>query len=58
VQATDGFTGADLGPVILDGKNLLAYDLALSRPVRLANDYFQDAISALLANRRRATGLS
>ena len=51
VQATDGFTGADLGPVILDGKNLLAYDQAHSRSIRSANQYFTEAISAILANR-------
>jgi SpoVK/Ycf46/Vps4 family AAA+-type ATPase len=56
VHATDGFTGADMGPVVLDGKNLLAYDQVLSRPLRSANHYFGEAISAILANRRRAAG--
>jgi ATP-dependent 26S proteasome regulatory subunit len=53
VEATAGFTGADLGPVVDDGKNLLAYDIAQSRKPQPATSYFLAAIQAIRTNRER-----
>jgi transitional endoplasmic reticulum ATPase len=53
VEATAGFTGADLGPVVDDGKNLLAYDKALQREPKPPTSYFLDAIQAIRTNRER-----
>jgi SpoVK/Ycf46/Vps4 family AAA+-type ATPase len=53
VAATAGFTGADLGPVIDDGKNLLAYDIAHQREAQSPTAYFLAAIQAIRTNRER-----
>jgi SpoVK/Ycf46/Vps4 family AAA+-type ATPase len=53
VEATAGFTGADLGPVIDDGKNLLAYDKVQKREPKPATAYFLAAIQAIRSNRER-----
>jgi SpoVK/Ycf46/Vps4 family AAA+-type ATPase len=51
VEATAGFTGADLGPVVDDGKNLLAYDIAQKREPKSPTSYFLTAIQAIRTNR-------
>ncbi len=53
VEATDGFTGADLGPVIDDGKNLMAYDTVQKREPATPTSYFLTAIRAIRANKER-----
>lgn len=53
VEETDGFTGADLGPVIDDGKNLLAYDKVQQREPQPPTSYFLTAIRAIRSNRKR-----
>lgn len=53
VAATAGFTGADLGPVVDDGKNLLAYDKVHKREPAPPTSYFLAAIQAIRANRER-----
>jgi hypothetical protein len=53
VEATDGFTGADLGPVIDDGKNLIAYDRVQRREPAAPTSYFLAAIRAIRANKER-----
>jgi SpoVK/Ycf46/Vps4 family AAA+-type ATPase len=53
VEATEGFTGADLGPVVDDGKNLLAYDRVQKREPKAPTSYFLSAIRAIRANKER-----
>lgn len=53
VEATAGFTGADLGPVVDDGKNLLAYDIVQKREPQPPTSYFMSAIRAIRKNRER-----
>ncbi|MFN0056020.1 MAG: AAA family ATPase [Planctomycetales bacterium] len=53
VEATAGFTGADLGPVIDDGKNLLAYDQFQKRERKPSTSYFLAAIQAIRSNKER-----
>jgi transitional endoplasmic reticulum ATPase len=53
VEATDGFTGADLGPVIDDGKNLLAYDKARNHEPKPPTAYFLSAVRAIRKNKER-----
>jgi ATP-dependent 26S proteasome regulatory subunit len=53
VEASEGFTGADLKRLVEDGKNLLAYDRARQRPVREVSDYFLDAIETVRTNKER-----
>lgn len=53
VEATDGFTGADLGPVVDDGKNLFAWDKANERDLKPATAYFLTAIQAIRSNKER-----
>ena len=53
VEATAGFTGADLGPVVDDGKNLLAYDRVQKREPKAPTSYFLAAIQAIRANKER-----
>jgi SpoVK/Ycf46/Vps4 family AAA+-type ATPase len=52
-EASDGFTGADLKRLCEDGKNLFAFDVARSKPLRPATDYFLDAVRTLRENRAR-----
>jgi len=53
VEATDGFTGADLGPVINDGKNLMAYDKAQQRACAAPTEYFLTAVRTIRSNKDR-----
>lgn len=53
VDATAGFTGADLGPVVDDGKNLLAYDKVQKREPKPPTSYFLAAIQAIRKNRQQ-----
>jgi SpoVK/Ycf46/Vps4 family AAA+-type ATPase len=53
VEATAGFTGADLGPVVDDGKNLLAYDKVQKREPKPPTSYFLAAIQAIQRNREQ-----
>ena len=53
VEATAGFTGADLGPVVDDGKNLLACDKVQQREPKPPTSYFLAAIQAIRSNRER-----
>jgi ATP-dependent 26S proteasome regulatory subunit len=53
VEATDGFTGADLGPVINDGKNLMAFDKAQQRACAAPTEYFLTAARSIRANKER-----
>src|SRR5262249_17900310 len=53
VAATAGFTGADLGPVIDDGKNLMAYDKVQERELQAATEYFLTAARVIRANKER-----
>lgn len=53
VDGTEGFTGADLGPVVDDGKNLLAFDRVHNRQLQAPTAYFLAAISAMRENNER-----
>lgn len=54
-SASRGLTGADLKAVIEDGKLLFAHDKARGKPLRAAEEYFLEGISAVRANRRNYT---
>jgi SpoVK/Ycf46/Vps4 family AAA+-type ATPase len=53
VEATDGFTGADLKRLAEDGKLLLAQDLARGRPPLPPTEYFLQAVANLKVNKQR-----
>jgi ATP-dependent 26S proteasome regulatory subunit len=53
VEATEGFTGADLKRLVEDGKTLYAYDRAQERPLRTSTDYFLAAVETVRANKER-----
>ena len=53
VEATAGFTGADLRPVVDDGKNLLAHDKVHQRMPKPPTSYFLSAIQAIRTNKER-----
>jgi predicted AAA+ superfamily ATPase len=53
VQATEGFTGADIKRLVEDGKNLVAYDRARGLPAQPATDYFLRAVETVRANKER-----
>lgn len=53
VQATEGFTGADLGPLVDSGKNLLAYDQIQRREPASPTSYFLAAVNEIRANKER-----
>jgi SpoVK/Ycf46/Vps4 family AAA+-type ATPase len=53
VEATDGFTGADLKRLAEDGKLLLAHDLARNRPPLPPTEYFLQAVANLKVNKQR-----
>jgi SpoVK/Ycf46/Vps4 family AAA+-type ATPase len=62
-RASRGLTGADLKAVVEDGKLLYAHDVASSRPLRMADEYFLEAIETVRSNgrnygRRRPTKLA
>ena len=52
VDASHGFTGADLKSAIEDGKLLLAHDRSIGKPPRPAEEYFLEAIRTIRASRR------
>lgn len=53
VDATEGFTGADLGPLVDSGKNLLAYDQIQGREPASPTSYFLAAVNEIRANKER-----
>jgi hypothetical protein len=53
VEATRGFTGADLKRVVEDGKALYAFDRATGRPPKPTTEYFLDAVETVRDNKAR-----
>jgi transitional endoplasmic reticulum ATPase len=53
VEATEGFTGADLKRLVEDGKLLYAYDLAKGLPAASATEYYLRAVETVRQNRER-----
>jgi SpoVK/Ycf46/Vps4 family AAA+-type ATPase len=53
VEATSGFTGADLKRLIEDGKNLFAHDKIRGISLRPATEYFLDAVETVRENKAR-----
>jgi transitional endoplasmic reticulum ATPase len=53
VNATDGFTGADLKRMIEDGKAIYAYDKAREAELKPITAYFSQAIDAVKENKER-----
>ncbi|MFN3651996.1 MAG: AAA family ATPase [Armatimonadota bacterium] len=53
VEATEGFSGADLKRLVEDGKNLYAYDRAMETPTAESTGYYLRAIKTVLENRAR-----
>jgi transitional endoplasmic reticulum ATPase len=51
VEATAGFTGADLKRLLEDGKNLLAYDKVRGVPMRPVTEYFLHAVETVRENK-------
>jgi len=53
VDATDGFTGADLKRLIEEGKTLYAYDLVQGYDLKSATEYFLAAVKIVVHNKQR-----
>ena len=53
VEATGGFTGADLKRLIEDGKNLFAYDQVRALPLHPPTEYFLRAVEIVRDNKAR-----
>jgi transitional endoplasmic reticulum ATPase len=53
VEATKGFTGADLKRVVEDGKALYAFDRATERPLKSTTEYFLDAVETVRDNKAK-----
>jgi transitional endoplasmic reticulum ATPase len=53
VDATDGFTGADLRRLTEDAKNLRGYDVTRKRPIRDTADYLLEAVEVVRKNIER-----
>ncbi len=53
VEATEGFTGADLKRVIEDCKTLFAYDKARGADLQMATDYYLRAVETVRMNKER-----
>jgi transitional endoplasmic reticulum ATPase len=53
VEATAGFTGADLKRMLEDGKNLFAYDRVRGVPSRPITEYFLQAVETVRENKAR-----
>jgi SpoVK/Ycf46/Vps4 family AAA+-type ATPase len=53
VDATEGFTGADLKRLIEEGKTLYAYDLVQGNSLKSATEYFLAAVEIVLQNKQR-----
>lgn len=51
VEATEGFSGADVKRLVEDGKNLYAYDRALEEPLQESTDYYLRAVETVIENR-------
>jgi ATP-dependent 26S proteasome regulatory subunit len=51
VEATGGFTGADLKRMLEDGKNLLAYDKVKGQSLRPVTEYFLRAVQTVRDNK-------
>ncbi len=53
VDATAGFTGADLKRLLDDGKNLYAFDRASKKLIRPVTDYFLTAVETVRENKNK-----
>ena len=53
IEATEGFTGADMKRLIDDAKGLYAFDRAEAAPIREAHAYFIEAAAAVRDNKQR-----
>lgn len=53
VEATEGFTGADLKRLMEDGKLLFGFDRQHGRPMQTPTEYFLAAVMTVLENRAR-----
>jgi SpoVK/Ycf46/Vps4 family AAA+-type ATPase len=53
VESTDGFTGADLDPVVSDGKKLFVADKLRGQPLRPVTEYFLAAAHEVRRNKSR-----
>jgi len=53
VEATGGFTGADLKRLVEDGKNLFAYDQVRTLPLQPSTEYFLKAVEIVRDNKTR-----
>jgi SpoVK/Ycf46/Vps4 family AAA+-type ATPase len=53
VDATKGFTGADLKRVIEDGKALYAFDRATGQSLKPVSEYFLDSVETVRENKAR-----
>ena len=53
LEASDGFTGADMKRLVEDAKGLYAFDRASGIAPRPATDYFIEAANAVRENKRR-----
>ena len=53
IEATAGFTGADMKRLVDDAKGLYAFDRAGGVPIREAHEYFIEAAAGVRDNKRR-----
>lgn len=53
IAATDGFTGADLDPVVSDGKKYFVADKLRGNPLRSVTEYFLEAAHDVRQNKSR-----
>jgi len=53
IEATEGFTGADMKRLVEDAKGLYAFDRAEGVPIREAHEYFIEAAAAVGNNKAR-----
>jgi transitional endoplasmic reticulum ATPase len=53
IEATEGFTGADMKRLADDAKGLYAFDRAQGAPIREAHAYFIEAAAAVRDNKQR-----
>jgi ATP-dependent 26S proteasome regulatory subunit len=53
VQATEGFTGADLKRTLEDGKAFYAFDLVAGREFKPATDYYVAAAETVRSNKEK-----
>jgi SpoVK/Ycf46/Vps4 family AAA+-type ATPase len=53
LEATEGFTGADIKRLVEDTKALYAFDRKTDRAARTATEYFSEAAGAVRENKQR-----